>query len=235
MFPCLTWQMPSLPTSENDLNATWWRPCVPGSPALSHSLLIPISPYFSVSGDLTVFQETVGCLPGSLCTLQGRGSGVEGRGWNSSQEPSTLFFFFSNEVPSLIKRKSKWGSGDLGSPSPSPADCQSCFPTVSSKDKAGVLKSVFDFFLILLHYSSFGGRRGLYVAVNSGDIQDGFSNSCGSSAPVARGCFCLHGRKLWRGAFHESALSKLFCLLESVITVCISVINGNVMWATDVI
>lgn len=207
-------------------------------PRVSCSISFSVDPYFPLFLSIWGFD----CFPGnrrlsSWVTVYPPGAGVGGGREGMEFLPGALnsFFFFSNEVPSLIKRKSKWGSGDLGSPSPSPADCQSCFPTVSSKDKAGVLKSVFDFFLILLHYSSFGGRRGLYIAVNSGDIQDGFSNSCGSSAPVARGCFCLHGRKLWRGAFHESALSKLFCLLESVITVCISVINGNVMWATDVI
>ena len=173
----------------------------------SHTLLIPIFRYFSISGDLNIIQETLGCnyqiillSPWVVVYPTGR------------ILPRSLWLCFNNEVPSLIKRKSKWRSEYLTSHSPSCSDCESYFPTVSSKDEAGILKSAFDVFLILLDYGSFSCWPGLSVALNSGDIYDVFSNSSNSSALVARGFFCLAFRMTFRIAFHESAFSKLFCI-----------------------
>lgn len=173
----------------------------------SHILLIPIFRYFSISGDLSIIRETLGCNYQTILLSPWVVVCPTGR-----ILPRSLWLCFNSEVPSLIKRKSKWGSEHLRSHSPSCPDCESSFPTVSSRDKAGILKSAFDVFLIRLDCSSFSCWPGLFVALNSGDIYDVFSNSSTSSALVARGFFCLAFRMTFRIAFHESAFSTLFCI-----------------------
>lgn len=147
----------------------------------SHTLLIPIFRYFSVSGDLSIIRETLGCNYQTILLSPWVVVCPTGR-----ILPRSLWLCFNSEVPSLIKRKSKWGSEHLRSHSPSCPDCESSLPTVSSRDKAGILKSALDVFLIWLDCRSFSCWPGLFVALNSGDIYDVFSNSSTSSALVAK-------------------------------------------------
>ena len=155
----------------------------------SPTLVIPILACFSVSRDLEIIKETLGCnyqiILLSPWVIVYPPGGIL---------PRSLWLCFDNEVPSLIKRKSKWRFELLGSHSPSLSDCESHFPTVSSKDQAGILKSLLDFFLILLDCSSLGCWQSLHVALNSGGVYDGVFSSSMSSALVAGGFFCFHCR-----------------------------------------
>ena len=106
---------------------------------------------------------------------------------------------------------------------PQPLRLQEPLSHSQFKRPGGVLKSLLDFFLILLDCNGFSRWQSLHVALNSGGVYDGFFSSSMSSALVAGGFFCFHCRQLLEIAFmSQHFLSSFVLQMELVIMGCVS-------------
>lgn len=150
----------------------------------SYSVLILIFPYFSISGDLHIIQKTLECnyqitLP-SPWVIVGPAGGISSR---------RLWLFFSNEVPSLIKKNQSEDLSTSGLTAPTSSMLWEPLSHSGFKRQGRDFEICVWFLFNTARLCSFSCWLGLCVALRSEDIYDAFSNSSHSAAFVARGFF----------------------------------------------
>lgn len=186
IFPFLNRQMPSLSGCVNDFNCHLRKTSL--LPSLNN-VSIPNFPYFSISGDLGSTQKTLGCnyriIMLSPWIIVYPTGGIPSR---------SLWLFFSNEVPSLIKRNQSEDLSTLGLPAPTAGRLWEPLSHSQFKRQGRDFEICVWFLFDTARLCSFSGWLALYVALSSRDIYDAYSSSRHSSAFVARGFFCLQSR-----------------------------------------
>lgn len=155
----------------------------------SYNVSIPNFPYFSISGDLCSTQKTLGCnyrvIMLSPWVIVYPTGGIPSR---------SLWLFFSNEVPSLIKRNQSEDLSTSGLPAPTTGRLWEPLSHSQFKRQGRDFEICVWFLFDSARLCSFSGWLALYVALSSRDIYDAYSSSSHSSAFVARGFFCLQSR-----------------------------------------